>query len=87
LAVRAILDHVHPLKPPSVFILSGDLPLPKNALNYGGSVDVFCADHHWDPNAMTADVVVAWLEEMLTPIVGVEAPAAPVRSVAGTRAG
>lgn len=57
-------DHLHPLKPPTLFVISGELRLPQDAINLDGSVDLFSGDHHWNPNEMTASVLVTWLEEL-----------------------
>ena len=64
--VAVFLDHMNPLKPPALFVVSGELPLPKDALNPDGSVDLFFGDHHWNPNEMTASILVTWLDELVS---------------------
>jgi hypothetical protein len=63
--VAVFLDQMNPVKPPSLFVLSDNLPLPRDAFNPDGSVDLFYGDHHWNPNEMTASILVTWLEELL----------------------
>ena len=62
--VAIFLDHFHPLKPPTLFILSGEPTLPGDAINPDGSVNLFFGDHHWNPNEMTASILITWLEEL-----------------------
>ncbi|MBW1801653.1 MAG: hypothetical protein JRJ85_13100 [Deltaproteobacteria bacterium] len=64
-AVAVFLDHLYPLKPPTLYIISGGACVPKELLNNDGSVDIFSGEHHWDPNGMTASIVVSWIEEIL----------------------
>ena len=64
--VAIFLDHTNPLKPPVLFVVSGELPLPKDAINPDGSVDLFFGNHHWNPNEMTASILVTWLDELVS---------------------
>jgi hypothetical protein len=64
--VVVFLDHLNPVKPPSLFIISDNLQLPREAFNPDGSVDLFYGNHHWDPNELTASILISWLEELLS---------------------
>ena len=64
-SVAVFLDHLHPLRPPTVYLLAEEADIPRGLINQDGSVDVFVGEHHWDPNSMTASVAVEWLLELL----------------------
>jgi len=66
LEVVVFLDHIYPLKPPKVFLLSEGKVLPENIINsIDGSVEIIAGEKHWDANSVTVSIIIDWLEELL----------------------
>jgi len=65
-SVVVFLEHLNPVKPPSLFIVSDNVRLPGDAFNPDGSVDLFYGNHYWNPSEMTASILITWLEELMS---------------------